>query len=545
MIACLNRKVPKEQCRPMGRFRVSELLRDTGFITLQEAFLTVPPNGDDELHRTYEEGSKAVNLGLAPCIAFATTALPLGRRLTEEELKGPVAESGLNYLNDKNSPSYEPGLWRDIKTQGTVIALGKDQPLLRRHNLGGQMYVVVSGQFCARGTPESAFKPGSLFGELEANYESSGDNVRYGYYVNDVVAAEVNAEVFVVPTPLASRLVSPRCSLRANLFAKLREKVMLRNARLTHREWDKGNTSDLVRWEEFTRAIKGLETAAATYFYPRTNENPFPKLKNLRIYVLGRVAGALLELQEIEHRRFGRCPWAHCVLIDFPTLKGIANLADGDVNDCVRVLHHLGAIDAYAPAKEIAGKDVMQVVRKHFDCRPGGGAAGGERLEGFFEQSSNHNLWSSGNKPNKIFENLASACQQMVAGGISGADVVLTTLAQLNWLLFDQTPNFFVIRDLPLLRSLAYDPASISKRLLFTRIFSLYPCRCEWPKLEDLANRTRQNRADGRSRFYAAALCEFVKTDLSRHGGALRYSADVAGNGVPVPKLPDTKLPLK
>ena len=545
MIACLNQKVPSARCSPLGRYKVAELLRDTGFVTMQEAFLTVPPNGDDELHRMYEDGTRAVNLGIAPFVAFASSALPIGRSLTDDELREIASASGLRYLNDKNSPSHDPDLWRAIKNEGKVVKLDRGQPLLRRHNLGGQMYIVLKGQLCAGETPESAFNPGDLFGELEANFETSDGKVRYGHYVNDVVAAADKVEVLIIPTHLASRLVSPQCSLRARLFARLREKVMLRNARLTNREWDKGATNGTVDWREFAPERAGLKTTeAARYLYPEARTNPFSTFKNFRTYILGRVAGALLELQEIEFRQFGRCAWAHCVLIDFQTLKGIAGLGDGDVNDCIRVLHHLGVLDAFAPAKDIAGQEVMHIARESFAYQGYDAYRGEDWVGKAFEQASSHHLWISKNNPNKTFERLARVCQRMAAAGKPGADSLVVMLAQLNWLLFDKTPNFFVLRDLPLLRSLAYDPLPTLKRQIFARTFSLYPNGVEWPKLEELANWTHRNHASGRSKFYAAALCEFVRADLCRYAGAFCYSTGVAANGLPVPPLPPTNLPL-
>ena len=113
----------------------------------------------------------------------------------------------------------------------------------------------------------------------------------------------------------------------------------------------------------------------------------------------------------------------------------------------------------------------------------------------------------------------------------------LITLARINWLLFDETPNFFVVRDVPLLRSLAYDEQTILNRHLFSRAHSVCPSAqhnsSPLPPLNQLAKEARDAGALGRLNFYAAALRQFIATDLEKHNGALCFSTGVATHRVP------------
>jgi SAM-dependent methyltransferase len=551
MIACLNRAVAIEECNLLGRFKLCELLRDGGFVILQEGFLSVPPGGDAELKRHYEHGCEAVNLGLAPFISFAVNPLPVGRRPAETEWGQIRSRSVLRYLEDSDSRSHDPRLLKRIRAEGVVITLQKSERLLARHNLGGRLYIVVKGQFCAPVAPENVFKPYDLFGELEANFCIEPSGVRYGYYVNDVVAMEDGSAVFVIPTPLATELVGPRSSLRAELFAKLRDNVMLRNARLTLRAArEKPLYKASPKWEEFggVNQRHKLSSRASGFFFPSISGNPFSQIKNFGKYELGRVAGALLELQEIEHRVFRRCSSAHCVLVDTKTLRKIADLTDDDINMYIRALHWLGTIDAFVPAGTICGAEVAAVVGQHFKGLVRGNADWERATKNAIDRWTGHahskSFWS-GKEPSDDpmtakFHDVVDQYREQRADGNAFCDLLrqaLTALAHVNYLLFDKTPNFFIVRDLPLLRSLAYDPEPVLNRNLFARASSL--CRgaeqigSPLPPLEKLAEKARDTGTLGRLQFYGAALCQFIATDIERYSGALCYSTGVATHHVP------------
>ncbi len=552
-IACLNGRISKEQCRLLGRFRVSELLRDSGFVTLQEGFLTVPAGGDSELRHHYEQGCETVNLGLAPFVGFTAIPLPVGRPPTEAEWNEIRSKSALKYLEDAKSPSHDEKLIKEIKAEGVIITLKKDERLLARHNLGGRLYIVVKGQFSAPKTPENVFEPSDLFGELEANFCVEPGGMRYGCYVNDVVGMEESSAVFIIPTPVATKLVGPGSSLRANLFATLREKVILRNARLTLRKaWEQPLRS-LPDWSEFSGVNRNaaLTEAASRFFFQTISGNPFVfvsdnsgKDKYLGAYELGRVAGALLELQEIEHCKYGRCQWAHCVLAHILRLGGIADFTGDEIRKYVRALHWLGALDAFAPAKQVCGKEVVAIVQRHFEAKapsnPAGETNPRDAIQTWAKTAASVQLWSDDNNIRPQLQdsfNDIDVRRLLNKPDAAFLDHTLTTLARVNWLLFDATPNFFVVRDLPLLRSLAYDPEKTLKRHLFSRAFSLDPSAGRnhngLPELKDLATKAKDANAQGRLDFYAAALCQFIATDLEKHDGALCYSTGVAADRVP------------
>ena len=155
-----------------------------------------------------------------------------------------------------------------------------NERVFTRHNLGGLLYIVVKGQFCAHRAPENVFKPNDLFGELEANFGTEPGGARYGYYINDVVAMEDDSEVLVIPTQLATKLLGPGPTLRAELFAKLREKMILRNARLTLRGAGEAPLyNEKVQWLEFNTPKRDslLDEKGSRFFFPTNSGNPFER----------------------------------------------------------------------------------------------------------------------------------------------------------------------------------------------------------------------------------------------------------------------------
>ena len=474
-IVCLNRVVPSDACRLLGRFQVSELLRDSGYVTLQEAFMTVPPEGDEQIRNEYKEESwQEVNLGLAPFVGFVATPLPAGRHPSAQEWDSICGEdSVLRYLKKGDSPSRNEELLERIKADGILVLLNADQRLLGRHNLGGCLFIVVNGAFHDPHSPESVFRPHDLFGELEADHDLKPAQVRYGCYINDVVAAVHDSSVFEIPTPLATALVGHGNSLRAELFANLREKVLLRNARLTLRLRSGEEIKPEHKWERLAEAKAEcpLANGAENFFFPKPVTNPFGSISNFSVHGLGRVAGALLELQEIEHRRRARCAWAHCVFVRSKDLgKMINDISEDEAIDYIRALCWLGAIDAFV----LSGPSVKQECESVFS---GGGSTDNRDLL----KSMKSALWHS------------------------------------------SSPRFIVIRDLPFLRSLAYDPLPMMEDVLFSRIGSLYGVRSSVSQLAQLTHEA----TGGRRTYFVTALNEFVAVATKAKGG-ICYSTGVA-----------------
>lgn len=557
VIACLNRKVASDDCHLLGRFKLCEAFRDSGFVIVQQNFLSVPTGGDKELKRQYQNGCEGVNLGLAPFVAFAVDPLPVGRRARKSEWDELCSKSVLKYLSDQNSPSFDKALLNKVRAEGLVIMLNKGERLLARHNLGGRLYIVLKGQFCAPEAPENVFKSFHLFGELEANYSVGPTHVRYGYYVNEVIAAEDGSSVLEIPTALAGELIGPTSSLRADLFAKLREKVMLRNARLTlraAREAPLYNAS--VDWFRFARvnSRQNLKEEASRAFFPKSSTNPFSQFRNFGKYELGRVAGAFLELQEIEQRIFSRCSWAHCVLVDTRALTRIADLSDDDVNMYIRALHCLGVVDGFVLFSRHCGKPVGALVASHFKSKVRDNEVwektAKDAIERWSSRAGEKAFWS-GKKPPEdqmttAFHELVDQFLRQRADGNPFSDLLfqaLTALARVNFALFAETPSFFVIRDLPFLRSLAYDPEVVLNRHLFARALSMQPANehggSQFPQLKQLFDKTYDNETLGRLRFFAAAFCEFVHNDFEMHDGGLFHSTGVVTERLPlVPEQP-------
>lgn len=108
---------------------------------------------------------------------------------------------------------------------------------------------------------------------------------------------------------------------------------------------------------------------------------------------------------------------------------------------------------------------------------------------------------------------------------------MLELLASVDHLLESRFPYFVVLHDLPMLRSLAFDPDDDLERLLFARGLV---CRARLPRrredrlpgLEELPKKLAEQNCHGRIRMYTAAFCEFVANALKSPDSVIKLSSN-------------------
>lgn len=595
-IICLTgQRVPIHQ-RP--RTHLASLLRDAGFVVAQEAFLSLPLGADAEVQRVYEAKPEDVNWGVAPFIASAATPLPTEQQPSEDIRQRIKDHAVIKLLT--NGSKQEAALISTICEQGRVICLHKGERLLARHNMGGGLFVVLKGHLFVPHEPETVFREGDLFGELEANHSQDLKNPRFGFYIHDVIAGDDDTGVFIIPESITSKLLDPKHKFNAALFARLRHRLLLRNDRQTKRSFrekpfnsskadifigwhlcrEKNETSD--RHAEDLKIRMDCPEKARPYFFLQNTKIPF---KSVDKYSLGRLAGALLHLCEIERDKFQRCQWANCLLADFDALSEIAEIpkTSGEVSASVRFLHRLGVLDAipvrYLKEVKLEVDSTSTTLLKETqytilsavsrwaqqDLDAITPAPSAEKITQaknlcaeWFRLDNDKGLWLS--FPSRHTASPFSGHQSSCAGGQAslqgstenlmtakfrkfrdcikssfGSDDAikqslqrsLTMLARVNFLLSADSAHFFVVHDLPLLRSLAYDSEHDLEQLLFGRSLIHYTGTSgTLTDLKSLVSNLNTHKLHGRLRLYAAALCQFITNDIKRRDGTLSYSTN-------------------
>jgi len=561
---------------------VATLLRDAGYTVLQEGYHHLPGKWDAFPRQHYNcEHLKNVNWGLAPFRSIL--AVPLPKPNDEGRIKIPelISNTVLRKLSNKDQKS----LLKEICAEGKFVRLAPRQPLLTRHDLGGCLFVVTDGQLSSANEPEAVFNQFDWLGELEAN-RGSTEVTECGYFIHDVTAGETGAEVFVIPEQLASQLLETKSSLLSYLFSELRRKVLLRNDRVTLRRFNDKSyrknkalnfSSELRRVNE--NAPEGHQKDIPKHLINelvlQTTNIPFHDIQK---YDLGRFAGALLNLSEIEAQSSRRVHEARAVFCDLGHLQGIADIRDVTENagaKFLRFLCVLGVLDSVPvgllksfhdgsnmPLDERLAVDLKKyiqtrastalnaMVKKNviskqeaivYESKVSLLASNSLEGECFRKKKGKHR--SQTTRYFASMQALVSECSH----SLEKLDVTIRSeilkpiveaanqLLQLNILIKDEKPRFILIHDLPFLRTLAYAPCEEVDRALIVR--ALAHRRFEklaYNNFERVAtDLARADDAHGRIRYYAAAFVQFLRDDWE-NGGRLRYS----GGGTEGVELP-------
>jgi len=530
-----------------NHIEISKLLRDVGYTVLEEGYQRLPGHWPSFTRNYYGcNHLDSVNWGLSPFRSMIAIPLPPAKRSGTVSFSELVNRSVLASVQCSGGTS----LLRRIEDLGTFIDVKSEEPIITRHDVGGCLFIVTNGLCYSRHQPEILFEQFDFFGELEAN-RGDHKNAVCGFFVHDVCAGKEGAEIFVIPEAIASELLAKDFSLLSILFSELRRKVLLRNDRLTLR-----SLSD--RGFDLTVAVEpSPDTAALPKALTLTKTDFF--LADVHKYDLGRLAGALLSLSEIESQIRDRSSGVRVVFSEPERIRGIAEIAEQTkaTEKMLRLLCMLGVVDGIPPLyfrffKDRNGKLLSETFSSNLILHINASvvselnALGNDisdlekkRIIGKIDliagvALSHKSIHKTGGRPTSFFAEIESAIEECVnlvndkvhdeVKAISAS--AANRLLQMNALIMDKTPRFFVIHDIPFLRLLAYAPSQEIDRTLFVRALAQMRNNNDILSFKELARAMAgSDDAHGRVPYYAAVFSQFIRKDWQSRGRLL-YSGD-------------------
>lgn len=589
-IVCLKGKEVNVTAR--GLDEIEALLRDAGFSVLEEGQLGLPEKWPSLVRGHYEcEDRIDINWGLAPFRSLLAVPLPLDRSEGKVSFDELTRRSVLTFLAETNDP-----ILHEIKREGRYIQMPPNQVLVTRHDLGGRLFIVTAGSLSSQDQPENVFIEFDCFGELEAN-RGTGAKPRFAHYVHDVRAGPNGAEVFVIPESVASRLLATEKALVSKLFGELRNRVVLRNHRMTLRSFADvtfskkkperfAPTLDRVRFD-VTDSVGPFRDAPIGLRRGLELQCPPVPIKDLRKYDLGRLAGALLNLSELEMQAKKRLSQARAVFCDITILQNIAGIRDDEGSAgarFMRLLTAIGAVDGFLPrclgiykatenGKEtnllalmleklstVAVEDLVRELEglavENFDavrreCCKALSTCAGRVLDGkCFNKTQTKNQRNTTEFFDAMQEPLRGLGQKLFPGKIGQQEKIQAAvnrsarkMLQLNLLFMEGVPRFFLVHDAEFLATLAYGPDREFDRALIIRTLAQGKLVNDQLQIRSFPTVSEaycdEDAAFGRVRYFAAALTQFIRDDW-REKMDLRYSTG-DGRGL---ELPACFLPL-
>lgn len=230
---------------------------------------------------------------------------------------------------------------------------------------------------------------------------------------------------------------------------------------------------------------------------------------------------------------------------------------EATISEFFRILSQLNVVDAFplsgfAKLSACDGRSLKKYVldlTKKIICERLGSDIRTSIVENWFESRENVRWWNvrPQKKRTKGFQqkqnSLASVYWQLEAelrnerhlgeSVKTTARQMLELLASVDHLLGSTFPYFAVLHDLPMLRSLAFDPDDDLEQRLFARGLV---CRARLPRskeeedrlseLKGLPKQLEEQRCQGRIRMYAAAFCEFVANALKSSDSVIKLSSN-------------------
>jgi SAM-dependent methyltransferase len=545
---------------PREHYDVAVMLRDAGYTVLEEGFHRLPGKWDHFARREYKcQGRKDVNWGLHPFRSLITQPLPIAHKTGSVEFTALVEHSVLHELRHSDQATY----LKKIEETGRFIRLAPDHLLLTRHDLGGVLYIVTNGSLTSKDQPEMGFNQFDLLGELEANHGTTGEPV-FSYFIQDIRAGSSGAEVFVIPECVATPLLARGGSLVNALFSGLRRKLVLRNHRLSLRAFsDKSFTKKKLEYysNDWTRvtspdlntteSIKGMPPDLAKGLLLQTTKIPFGDIQK---YELGRFAGVLIDLchREAEMKRISK----KVVFCDIGILQRRAEIRDGSEGATggkyARLLMSLGVLDAIPPQFLSKFKDpnntpldqriffdlsshLFSKIKTAFGARPENdcGICLSE-LNAVAQTAFERELFrknAAKMAPTTAFfsdmqSRLAALTKKLKITNNPDKESILTAvrraatgLCELNLLFKDGKPRFFLIHDMPFLRTLTYaSDAEVDRALVVKALAQRKNEDLDFSSFEAMSKQLADaDDSNGRIYYYAGALAQFLRNSWDKN----------------------------
>lgn len=218
--ACIDSIGHEVDCIFRCEREMLRLFRDSRLIVEYSAPLHFPP--------AYEQSIlQASSMGLAPFHAFVARPERRGDAVSPSELDDLLTSN--KFLSLIQGDEHQ----RDTMRRQIGLLERRSFPageeIVRAHNLGGDVFVVLSGEAVLDAPGGLPLRRGETFGELEACKVRPNYHLGESTYIYSVRAGEGGATVLRIAEPLATELLADASTSPAShLFWQLRDRITIR-----------------------------------------------------------------------------------------------------------------------------------------------------------------------------------------------------------------------------------------------------------------------------------------------------------------------------
>lgn len=518
--------------------RLDRLFRDSRLQIVRCAPLRFP------LGFARHEEETAVR-GIAPFFYYLLNPLPSASPATEvleDLLSGNRIAGLLAWLHEG-----QKAFLRAHAAALEVITFARDDVILRQHNLGGDIYVVIQGsaELRMKGEPQRVFRPGELFGDLETSTKE-----RESRYPLPVIAAKEPARVLRVPAAIFEELLKADQFAGRFLFEQLRDRLIVDFWTYVFRE------DSRQAGQESPREKKVLMTKerATSFGLPAKDTEFAMNWRNV-----DRIARVLLAAADEERQRGDRAADGRSIFLSTDRLLEKTRLdlrATTEILVALRLLTWLGIVDsfpgkfvrkyskedytlAWDHLKTAAAKAFLlpifakaKLERQFASLTTGVGLGAGRRM------------WKEKWVPAVDVHRAAME----LAGIVKDSSLLpIWKVAVRNWFeyiwsvnqfWYDGAPSFFYLQDPSLLRALTLEQDSIINDLLIARYLEEEGLTQSPGETFEVLAQNMFEKEPGRLRLFLIRAQQFFLADLPVSYGeechrGIRFSGMLDGYPIP------------